>query len=117
MIKIIKFYKEIDRWYADLPDYISGGGKKEDLEMISGADDWLEMLSNGSNSITLKLSQEQVLTGKLLRMDIDSFGATYILHEYLDVIYNELVWLCNVTKWVFGVYPKTLYFSIYTDID
>jgi len=115
MIKIVRFYKEDNRWYADIPDYIDGGGKKEDLEMISGADDWLDFLVNGGNEIKLKISYNQVLTGKLLRMDIDSYGATYMLNEYLEETYNELLWLCNVTKWVFGKFPKTLYFSIYND--
>jgi hypothetical protein len=40
-----RFYKDPDgRWYVDLPEY---QGSKQDLEMVSGADAFLEILAQG----------------------------------------------------------------------
>ena len=42
----ISFYKESDRWYADIPSVL-----KEDCEMVQGADLLLDRLSLGYDKV------------------------------------------------------------------
>jgi hypothetical protein len=38
-------------------------------------------------------------------------GAWYILNQYLGIDFNLKMWLCDVTKFVFGNFPKKIYFK------
>lgn len=98
-----RFYKEDSHWYIDLPEW---QGLKEELEMVMGADDLLDLLSFGKDEVTLEIS-----------IDIMS-NPTYILtfyEEYSDggwYIVNGgdfKVWLCSVTKFIFGNLPNKIY--------
>ena len=113
----IKFYKEIDlRWYADLPEYIASGGTKADCEMVCGADDWLDILSQGESEITLVLDTEPFKGAEVLNLDRTDYGfpvlgATYRMTTYKSVDYsNQTLWLCPVTLFVFGEYPKKIFY-------
>lgn len=110
MKKIIRFYKEDTRWFADLPEYIEAGGERDDLEMVMGADDWLDELSDYGEFIALRLSTEK-LRNKITISDWDDSGATYIAHEYNEETVNHVLWLCAVTKFVFGEFPETIYYE------
>ena len=53
-MRTFKFYKETtNRWYVDLPEW---EGVKEELEMVSGADTFLEILSQGEETVHVVLS-------------------------------------------------------------
>ena len=108
----LRFYKESDhRWYVDLPEW---EGSKADLEMVSGADSMLEYMSEGEGEVWLYLSDtiqdetwdELELTG--LATDLGN-GAYYELKEYNGIRINLKMWLCDVTKFVFGDFPKIIY--------
>lgn len=123
VIETRKFYKESGKWYIDLPEYIEAGGKKGDLQMVAGADTWLDNLSNNTDEVTLKFSnvafdgyQDDI--GQLLyfaggwetedvtasEMDNGKWYSTRTGHE---------LWLCPVTKYVFwGEYPKIIFYSV-----
>lgn len=123
----LRFYKEeTGFWYADLPDYIAAGGKKEDCQMVAGADLWLDILVNGKrNDITLEVSKER--GDNVLRLifkgydgtdcDLMNFGgATYRPGEIRGVDYSHhTIWLCPVTLFVFGEYPAAIYYNIVED--
>ena len=105
--KELSFYKELDgKWYIDLPDW---EGSKEDLEMVFGADDILDHLSNGKNNIKIKISEDYFDNSnkiEFIRLATEvNDGAFY------DANGTE-IWLCDVTKFVFGYFPKVVYFSI-----
>jgi len=104
------FYKEEDnRWYVDLPKYIKEGGEKADLEMVLGADELLDMLSNGQDRVTISLSEEEVpcrATLTLVKKYEDGDGADYTA-EVGDKKFD--CWLCNVMIYVFTYYPKKIY--------
>jgi hypothetical protein len=107
MLRTIKFYDKKGKWYADLPDYIAQGGSEEECEMIEGADTWLDKLSNYGRSITLTISDKVKLKEKLFLQNEEEFGATY-----KEVEYGHILWLCNVTKFVFGDFPIVIYYEV-----
>ena len=108
----IKFYRKENRWYAYLPEYLEQGGTEEECEMIAGADDWLDYLSNHGDEITIELSDENVLSEKISLYESDEYGATYIAHTYKEEDINQVLWLCPVTVFVFGNYPQSIYYHV-----
>jgi len=98
------FYKEDNRWYVDLPEW---EGSKEDLEMVEGADLLLEILSNGNSDVTVKFTDEPT-----------PFPEFHTLTHIGDGYYNNnawhgpsTIWLCHVTEFVIGKYPKFIYYA------
>lgn len=113
----IRFYKEkTGMWYADLPDYIASGGTKADCQMVSGADDWLDLISQCEYEVTLEISTEKFEGAEYLYLDhtdegFPEMGATYRVTTYQGIDYsNRTMWLCPVTLFVFGEYPKDIYY-------
>jgi hypothetical protein len=100
-----KFEKENNKWYVVLPEW---EGPKDDLEMVLGADTMLDILSQGEESINVIISEEKLENPNfILNFDkTESGGAWYKLSGSL---FNFDVWLCEVTKFVFGYLPKKLY--------
>jgi hypothetical protein len=106
-----RFYKEGTRWYVDLPQFIKEGGDKADLEMVLGADELLDELSNGNDSVEISISEKEIscraeLT--LLKKHEDGDGADYFCKTEKRTF--EL-WLCAVMIYVFGKYPDKVYIS------
>lgn len=106
----IRFYREEEKWYADIPEYIEQGGSKEDLEMVSGADVWLSFLSEGGDEITLDISINpfEGFEAKLLYVGDSSQNMEGEYLVYPDMHY---MWLCSVTVWLFGEYPQSIYYK------
>lgn len=116
MIHEIKFYKEPDgRWYADLPEYLEQGGTKEDCEMVGGADNWLDIIAQERNEVWLSLSTDEPLKENLILDYTDEFfpefGAYYKVISYNGIEFNHRLWVCPVTLFVFGNYPKIIYYE------
>lgn len=117
MMRNLKFYKEeTGRWYVDLPEW---EGEKDELEMVMGADSFLEILSQGENEVYVTLSDTEFPNAERLRLlelgriegiELGS-GAWYSLTSYKDIPYDIEMWLCDVTKFVFGGFPKVIYFK------
>jgi len=84
-----------------------------------GADHFCDIMAEGGNEIFVTLSKEpfegsDVLNfQKLGRLEGPEFGegAWYLLQEYKGVDYKLEMWLCDVTKFVFGNLPEKIYFS------
>lgn len=106
----IKFYKEESgRWYADLPFF-----SKEELEMVAGADVFLDIIAQGENGTSLWLSESPFEgANKLEKLDEtpETGGATYFVGSYKGIDYNMVIWLCDVTREVFDCLPDTIYYS------
>jgi hypothetical protein len=111
-MRTIRFYKEGDLWYADLPEYIAAGGTKEDCLMVEGADTWLNFLADG-DEVTLKVSAMERLKEMLIReCDLGMEGAWYYADKYKGIVIYHDIWLCPVTLFVFdGVYPQKIYYE------
>lgn len=106
-----KFYKEsTGQWYIDLPDY---PGAKYELEMVCGADTMLDIISEGDSSVNLIISDYEFPDANKLEFlnegDELISGAYYKLKYYEGFRFDLRVWLCDVTKFVFGEFPKIIY--------
>lgn len=106
-LKILSFYKEkTHKWYINLPEWT---GSKEDLEMVMGADNMLDYLAQGEDTVVIYVSLEPSFNYEYeLTLDReDEYGAYYYVNgNNLDME----IWLCPVTKFVFGNYPNKIYF-------
>lgn len=104
------FYKDNEGWFIDLPEFIEQGhGTKGNLAMVAGADTMLDKLSNENNRITLRIETEEFegAEGKLSKFGICPYGENY---TFVSPEHSHRVWLCPVTKYVFGgKYPKRIY--------
>lgn len=110
-----RFYKDELGWFIDIPEW---KGERWDLQMVSGADTFLDILSQGENEIYVTLSDKrfdgcEVLEfeyyGRLEAWELGE-GAWYRLMSYKGVSYDLSMWLCDVTKYVFGDLPDRIYF-------
>ena len=110
-MRTFKFYKEnTGRWYVDLPEW---EGSIDELEMVSGADTFLEILSQGEQTVNVTLSTvpfDKCERIDLLRTDENIGGGWYLLKTYMGLDFDIEMWLCDVTKFVFGELPITIYF-------
>ena len=113
MEKKLNFIKLAGKWFVHLPDY---PGHYSELEMVLGADvmcDMIDKFDTGHITVTISTEpKESNFTTKEYVLDFvnstvsngEQDGANYRLREWkLDV------WLCNVTKYVFGEFPATIY--------
>lgn len=116
---IISFTREDNgRWYVDLPNW---KGPHSSLEMVAGADDMLELIGNSAPHVTLCVIKKDD-TNEKIKADMQCIrtdhsmtgGATYkVYHD------NGLskMWLCPVTLFVLGEYPKVLYIRKIANLD
>ena len=110
----LRFFKQDDKWYADVPNHTL-----EENEMVLGADVFLELVCDGCDEVTMSLTDEEpkqpLLT--LHKTQHDDEGAWYDLY---GLLYNRIldmnivapiteIWICNVTHDVFGEHPEYLY--------
>ena len=114
-MRIYRFYKDEYGWFIDLPGW---EGEKSDLQMVMGADDFLDLLAQGESDVYVTLSTEPfdgcetlelLCLGRLEGPELGE-GAWYILDEYVDLPFGLRMWLCDVTKFVFGEFPSKIYF-------
>jgi hypothetical protein len=83
-------------------------GGKADLAMVSGADLMLDYLSEGQQRIALTFSNMPMDQARFqLKMFAhNGWGATY----FSNIAQVPTVWLCNVTKVVFGgAHPREIF--------
>ena len=115
-MRTFKFYRDEIGWFVDLPEW---EGEKWELQMVMGADSFLDILSQGENEVFVTLSTEPFNNceelsfqhlGAIEGPEIGE-GAWYILNQYLGIDFNLKMWLCDVTKFVFGNFPKNIYFK------
>jgi len=111
----LRFYKtEKDEWFVDLPEW---EGSLEDLQMIQGADEWLNLLSNGEKEVELSLANEPFQHASfltLIRLGEENLGggANYFLESYQNEKADLKIWLCDVVGFIFGDYPQRIYFAV-----
>ena len=114
----------IKRWYYDFKYW---GFDHANLEMVSGADKLCELYSNGKDEVTVDIiaSKKQLnlspqLYDEFVAHDIIIDGMTHqgdFINSQLDkFLYGRTyqkgytqMWICPVTLFVLGRYPKYLY--------
>lgn len=110
-MKTLNFEKESSgRWFVVLPQW---EGDKADLEMVKGADMMLDILAQGEGEISLSISETFVPGYDLLKRaevcDSTTGGAYYKVGNLNNISYDFRIWLCDVTKFIFGDFPEELY--------
>lgn len=101
-------------WYLILPEW---EGDPEDLQMVEGADDWLELVSMKGTEVKLTLSDKKFDDAEslaLLRLREENLGGggIYYLESYQGKNIGLKLWLCEVTRFVFGEIPQRIYFKV-----
>lgn len=110
----IRFVKEADdRWFADLPEYLAGGGNKENLEMIAGSREILEIMAHGDKEVYLRADTQPFVGSDelVLRQEDGGGGGYYEMKTYQQVPVEHELWLCELLPMVFGSLPQHLYIS------
>ena len=114
----------IKRWYYDFKHW---GFDHANLEMVSGADKLCELYANGKDEVTVEIiasKKKQDLPTQLydeyVAQDIIIDGMTHqgdFINSQLDkFLYGRTyqkdytqMWICPVTLFVLGRYPKYIY--------
>lgn len=104
-MKNLKFVKENNQWYIDLPEW---EGSKAELEMVAGADTLLDYLAKDKTTVSVLVSETEpddnaIVLSKTL--DLQN-GADYLVNNCPAV---DKLWLCDVTKYVYGYMPEYLF--------
>jgi hypothetical protein len=99
-----KFYKDEDGWFIDLPEW---PGEKAELAMVLGADTLLDVIADGDSSVDIEFSDENFPGSIILDKLRDDYlmGGAHYLYSWMHL---EL-WLCDVTKFIFGLMPKQIF--------
>ncbi len=117
MTRTYRFYKDEYGWFIDLKWFPFN---RAHLAMVCGADTFLDILSNNSVEVILKVSTKEFCGSDKLERRIKLGllrGATYEVMSpeiefqtsFLD---KKNLWLCAVTLLVFGHYPKNIYYTV-----
>lgn len=118
-IKTLHFKKDTNsKWYIMLPEWEGDPG---DLEMVSGADTWLDIVSGDGDDCVLYMSDAHFEGAHMMSLIIEKpvdegGGGIYILHAYNAQTIDLSIWLCDVTRWVWGVLPPAIYFKAKTEL-
>ena len=113
----------IKKWYYDFKHW---GFEHTNLEMVAGADDLCEFYANGQNDVTVNIKCsdkplkcptticDEFITEPLPKewtswKDKLIWGRNYIHVDPNDENKITKMWICPVTLFVLGRYPKYLY--------
>lgn len=112
-MKTYHFIRSGADWYMDLPEYIEEGGSKGDLQMVDGADKMLDIMAGNDSKVLLTISTAAFDGADVLtlteRCDPIIGGGYYLLKQYKGNEINRTMWLCQVTEFVFGDIPATIF--------
>lgn len=109
----LRFVKQNSRWYAD----IKGWPCKyhDNLEMVFGSNRLLDTLdTNNTGNVYTTIYPNSLENGNLFLTKQNSTllgGAFYkatILHDNVVTNFPEEIWICPVTLFVLGKYPKNM---------
>lgn len=114
MKRDFRFYKVANGdWYIDLPEW---KGKLEDLQMVQGADEWLDLVST-ADKVELTIADDifdeaHYLT--LIRLGEPNLGGggNYFLERYEEREVKLKIWLCEIVVFIFNQYPQRIYFKV-----
>ncbi len=113
MKRTFRFYKTPSKeWFVDLPEWPGDIGE---LQMVEGADTFLDMLSDNANGCLVEMTDEKANDREVLKLvhiretNLGS-GGDYLLELYKGKPVHHKLWLCGVTEFVFGKMPQEIWF-------
>ena len=113
MKRTFRFYKDDQhKWFVDLPEW---SGDRDDLEMVEGANVFLDHVSGQSTECQLLMTDEKMKDSELLtllhiREKNLGGGGIYFLENYRNEPLRLKLWLCSVTEFVFKTLPQKIWF-------
>lgn len=111
----IQFNKEKDGcWYVDFPNWPFS---HDNLAMVSGADKMLELLSDGDLFVRVSVipAKKQEMHEEYIELEQTESslfgGSTYHVkyNPFKERFKRDTLWICPVTLFVLGHYPKFIY--------
>lgn len=111
----LRFYKEKDGcWYVDFPHWPFS---HDNLAVVSGADKMLELLSDGDLFVRVNVipaKKKELHDGyiELEQTEKSLFGGSTYQVKYkpfIERFKRDTLWICPVTLFVLGHYPKFIY--------
>lgn len=115
-MKKYRFYKKEYngrvRWWVDIKPWLF---PKRLLIMYSSAEEWLEKIGGGKGEIIITASTKSFPSAEMLfRNKFEGFirGTSYTAKSYKGIPAEHEVLLCPVTLYVFGKYPKAIYYQV-----
>ena len=108
----LAFVKEGDGgWYIDLPDW---EGAHANLAMVAGSDALLDHLHQANNRVEVEVVKSDKPLDDMVgyfrceQIDMSMFGgSTYNVFGVEG--FDRTIWICPVTLFVLGEYPKYIY--------
>jgi hypothetical protein len=82
--------------------------------MVMGADMMLDILAQGEGEVDLTISEKEFPGSDALifsKYSESGEGAWYSINELSGIPFGFDIWLCDVTKFVFGDFPRTIWIS------
>jgi len=119
----LTFYKEGSTWLAYNKE-LWEGGMKYSCTMVAGTDEVLNMLAEGNTKLTLLISQTYIRDYRIYLVSADEgefegeTGGDYLVSGYINenrtlgTFGAYRVWLCQVTKYIFGFYPQVMFVKV-----
>ena len=107
-----KEYNDKIRWWIDIKPWIF---PKKWLKMYPSAERWLDKIGGSKEEITITTSTKNFINAEALyRFRFEGLfrGTSYVARSYKEVETNHKVLLCPVTLYVFGRYPKIIYYRV-----
>lgn len=118
-MKNYRFYKKEFkgkvRWWIKIKPWIF---PERLLIMYPSAEKWLEIIGEGKDEVVISTSTKEFPNAEVLdrhRFEGLIRGTTYIAKSYKNVLADHEFLLCPVTLYVFGKYPKEIYYHVLDD--
>lgn len=107
MKRELRFIRLSERWFLD----ILWEGSVDDLEMVGNADVLLSAYSNNKLIVNTIVKTESFddFDIELTKTEVHIHGATY---QVKSEHFNGDIWICDVTKTIFGDFPDKLFLKI-----
>lgn len=83
--------------------------------MYPSAEEWLDKIGAGKDGVQITVSTEYFVEAEVLHRDrFEGLirGTLYIAKSYENIETNHEVLLCPVTLYVFGKYPKAIFYRV-----
>lgn len=102
----MKFYKEPNGiWFADIPEWT---GDKWELEMVAGADKFLDILAEGQDEIDVEFSTEPFENPRYT-LNLKEEGNGSGTYEIIGTNPQFDLWLCHMLTFALGRVPPAIY--------
>jgi hypothetical protein len=92
------------------------GGTIGDLQMVDGADKMLDIVSKGSNDVTLEIDTKPFENADKLilleKCDPLIGGGYYYLEYFEKTEVRHRMWLCVVSEFVFNGLPEQIFIRV-----